>query len=95
MEILPYIRVVSHIQDFGDAPASPYEDTAYPVRDAAPTSGRCDHPPLEMHHLCKRCTSPTINVASPAKDASSSLDKNIASPKSWMCDTAELCTVTY
>jgi len=35
---------VSHIPDFGDAATSP-------AGDAAPTLGRCGHPPLEIYHL--------------------------------------------
>jgi hypothetical protein len=41
---------VSHIQDFGDAPTSPYGDAASPVGDVAPKSGDA-HPSHEMPHL--------------------------------------------
>ncbi len=41
-------RVVSHIQDFGDAATSLAGDAASLLRDAAPTLGRCGHLSLEM-----------------------------------------------
>ncbi len=44
-------RVVSHIQDFGDAPTSLYGDAASLAEDAVPTLGRSGHPALKMYRL--------------------------------------------
>ncbi len=64
--------MVSNIQNFGDAPASP-------TGDAAPTLRRCEYCPLEMYHLLERCTSPTKDAASPAANAAPPAE-DVASP---------------
>ena len=84
---------MSHILKFGDAPTSPCGDAASPAGDATPTLGRCGHQPLEMYHLLGRCTSPARNVASLAGNVVSPAGDVSASPKSGICDTADLMII--
>ncbi len=48
----------------------------------------CRYLLLEMHPHPERCTSPTRVAASPAGDTASPAGDTVASPKSWICDTA-------